>query len=72
MVQFTNTKIDLEYENSNNMNYMHLATERNHTYFLDVLLQSAKDANKLEQLIESRDRLGNAPYHYAAMKMNPK
>ena len=64
--------IDLDYENSNKMNYLHLATERNHTYFLDVLLQHAQDSNKLEELIESRDKVGNTPYHYAAMKMNPK
>ena len=64
--------VDLDYENSNKMNYLHLATERNHTYFLDVLLQLAQDSNKLEELIESRDKVGNTPYHYAAMKMNPK
>ena len=72
LVQFTNTMIDLDYENSKKMNYLHLATERNHTYFLDVLLQLAQDSNKLEELIESRDKVGNTPYHYAAMKMNPK
>lgn len=54
------------------MTYLHLATERNHTYFLEVLMEFAKDSNKLEQLIECRDKLGNTPYHYAAMKMNPK
>ena len=64
--------VDLDYENSNKMNYLHLATERNHTYFLAVLLQSANDSNKLDQMIECRDNLGNTPYHYAAIKMNPK
>ena len=72
LIQFTNTIINLDHQNANSKNYLHLAAERNHSFFLNELLQTAKREDKLEDVLENQDKLGFTPYHYAAFHMSPK